>query len=405
MKRDTFSLIALSLILAAPCFAASNTREVKRTCQLKRDYYLYLPKTLDKNRTYRLVVAVHGYGGRPRGALGMAGWAERGDCIVVAPQFPNQGYQYLYKQAGEQLVQIFEDLQKEIKLYPKMFLWGHSGGGQYTHRFALKYPNLVAGCSSHAAGTWLTGDYPPANQDVKPSPKANSVIFAIHCGMKDTGKSFSQCPMGRMDWAKKFAGVLYDKGFVYKEFYHPDIGHGVSAKARSLTTECYYLSTMGMDVNEGEKVIQAETVIRKAIVAKKTSTVKRGIAALRKLAAAKVKSLPKETKKTNAPKRTGKVKRDASGWYFSEAQSAQRTKRRADYLTNLADSLEAQLTGKPVAKPVAPAPKPAPPVAKPVEPKPEEKPNPEPQPAAKFCTKCGTKSTGNTFCTKCGKKR
>ncbi len=391
MKRFPLLLILLSLFIVSPLHAASNVREVKRTCRLKRDYYLYLPKTLDKNRTYRLVVAVHGYGGRPRGALGMAGWAGRGDCIVVAPQFPNQGYQYLNKQAGEQLVQIFEDLQKEIKLYPKLFLWGHSGGGQYTHRFALKYPNLVAGCSSHAAGTWLTGDYPPANQDVKPSPNANSVIFAIHCGMKDTGKSFSQCPMGRLDWAKKFAGNLYDKGFVYKEFYHPDIGHGVSTKARSITTECYYLSTMGMDVKEGEKVIQAETVIRKAIAAKKTSTVKRGIAALRKLATTKEKPLPRETKNTNAPKRTGKVKRDASGWYFSEAQSAQRTKRRAEYLADLADRLESQLTGKPL-------------LAKPAIKKPIAKPKPEPQPAAKFCTKCGTKSTGSAFCTKCGKK-
>ena len=400
MKRNALVLIVMSLLMTTPLWAAKNYKELKRTCQLQRDYYLYLPATLDKNRTYHLVVGVHGYRGSARGAAGIANWAKRDDCIVLGPQFPHQGYQYLQAQAGEQLVQIIAALKKEYRLYDKAFLWGHSGGGQFTHRFAMKHPELVAGCSSHAAGTWLTGDYPPASQDVQPSPKANSVVFAIHCGMKDTRKSFSQCPLGRLDWAKKFAGKLYAGGFTFKEMYHPNIGHGVNQNAWKLTHECYFLSTMGMDIKEAAMVVKAETSIRKAIATKNKSTAVRGIKALRKLAASKPKPLPKETNPSNAPARQGHAVRDAAGWYVPKAQADARTKRRAAYLTDLADHLEAQLTGKPLPAKQAPAPttpnpKPAVPTTKPAPADPES--------AARFCTKCGKKATGGKFCTGCGK--
>ena len=106
---------------------------------MKRDYWLYTPDKIDTKKKYWLVVGVHGYKGNGKGAAGLAGWVKKFDnVIVIGPSFPSTGPYYQILQGGtdKQLLEIFKQLNKEFNLHEKMFLYGFSGGAQYSHRFA-----------------------------------------------------------------------------------------------------------------------------------------------------------------------------------------------------------------------------------------------------------------------------
>ena len=52
---------------------------------------VYLPRQIDPQKTYQLLVGVHGAGGHRGGAAGLQKWAERGDVIVIGPAFQTKG--------------------------------------------------------------------------------------------------------------------------------------------------------------------------------------------------------------------------------------------------------------------------------------------------------------------------
>ena len=233
--RCYICLVLLALFVSQGALA----KEIQAKDAEGRDYWLYVPERIDKNKTYTLVVGVHGYRGQGQGAAGMAGWVDKLDVIVLGPTYDSNGYQYLQKGSDQQTLDLVEKLREDYKLHDKIFIAGFSGGSQYAHRFAMKYPELVAGCAAHSGGTWGTGDYYRA----KPNPEAKGVLFAISCGEEDAGKSFPQAPMGRFEWAKKYATMLDEGGFVYDAQWWPGVGHQYSKGARQQTLDCFIAST------------------------------------------------------------------------------------------------------------------------------------------------------------------
>ena len=103
----------------------------------------------------------------------------------------------------------------------------------------MAHPNLVAGCAAHSGGTWGTGDY----DDAVPNPAARSVLFVISCGMNDTGKSFGEAPLGRLEWAQRYATMLEDGGFLFDAQWFEGVGHNYSGGARQMTRDCFVAST------------------------------------------------------------------------------------------------------------------------------------------------------------------
>jgi poly(3-hydroxybutyrate) depolymerase len=192
--------------------AADAAQVSKQTDSMGRDYYLFTPDKIDPGITYWLVVEVHGYGGQGSLGSGVREWADRNDCIGVAPSFPNEGYQLLGKDSDRQLIGIFQKLQNQYKLHDKLFIYGHSGGAQFSHRFALKYPQLVIGCCATSAGTWATG----AGYGDLPEMAA-SLPFAISCGERDTGFAAPGMPMNRITWARRFEEYLGKRQGVWLE--------------------------------------------------------------------------------------------------------------------------------------------------------------------------------------------
>lgn len=253
MDKALIFLVGATLLVLLSCDAWA--KEIQGKDDQGRDYWLYVPDTIDPDKTYTLVVGVHGYRGKGQGAAGMAGWVKQHDVIVLGPTYDSEGYQYLQKGSDQQTLDLIEQLRKEYKLHGKIFIAGFSGGSQYASRFAMKYPGLVAGCAAHSGGTWGTGDYDRA----KPNPEAAGVLFAISCGEKDTGKSFPQAPMGRLEWAKKYAAMLEEGGFLFEAEWVPDVGHRYAQAARQMTEDCFLASPQLLPVyQEAVAAIRSE---------------------------------------------------------------------------------------------------------------------------------------------------
>lgn len=239
MPSRFLSLIVTLCVVLLP----SNklfAKEIQGKDAQGRDYWVYTPDEIEPDKAYTLVVGVHGYRGKGKGAGGYANWVNKRDVIVLGATYDSDGYQYLQKGSDEQTLGLVKMLRKQYKLNKKIFIAGFSGGSQYAHRFAMKYPALVAGCAAHSGGTWATGDYADR---AKPNPKARGVLFVISCGEKDTGKSFNEAPMGRLEWAKKYDAMLGKGGFIYDARFWPNVGHQQAQGARQQTEDCFIAST------------------------------------------------------------------------------------------------------------------------------------------------------------------
>ena len=254
--RSPGLIVCLIMGLMGPG-AVHATQVSRQVDAMGREYYLFIPDKLDPDMTYWLVVEVHGYGGRGSEGSGVRRWVERGDCIGVAPSFPNDGYQMLGKDSGLQLTQIFEKLRKDYKLHDRLFIYGHSGGAQYAHRFTLKYPQLVVGCCATSAGTWSTGrNFGTLNA------LATNVPVAISCGEKDTATTVPGMPMTRIVWAKAFEQELAKRQFFYKASYWPGAGHEGNPQGNAeLADEAFALGTSGMVGEDRENFVRKVEVL------------------------------------------------------------------------------------------------------------------------------------------------
>jgi hypothetical protein len=207
------------LCLCASLLAAQDNKpfqEIRSTCPMGREYYLYLPKEINQLRTYWLVVGVHGRQGDGKGASLASAMIANGRCIVVGPSFP-EGHKVLANDSD-------------------------------TQRFCFRYPDLVIGCAPQSAGTWLTGD---DGGGVAFDPElANRLVIGISCGMNDTGTAHrdeytSAVLKPRIEWAREFSAKLAAHGFCYKASFIPGAGHDKGQNG-GVPSECFDLSTIGL---------------------------------------------------------------------------------------------------------------------------------------------------------------
>jgi len=205
------------------------------------DCHVYLPSKIDLNKTYQLIVGVHGAGSSSgKGAAGMARWAKRGDVIVIGPRFKNEGQNYYQNGDGvhaKKLIKLFKKMQEDYKLKDKMFIHGFSGGSQFAHRFTMNYSRYVCGVSAHSGGSWATDGFGRIRSSAKGIP------FAISCGEKDTGYSFKGAKYTRLKWYKVFRDKIDKKRFTYIGGIWKGVGHGMSGEAWDITRQCFQIAT------------------------------------------------------------------------------------------------------------------------------------------------------------------
>lgn len=118
----------------------------------EREYFLHLPRRLDRNTTYWPLVVVHGGGGNGRQQFpneGLARLVVESDleAIVISPSFTNDDInanRFPSLGEGEFLDEVLKEVRKQYAMRPKMLLTGYSRGAQFAHRYALAHPDRVA---------------------------------------------------------------------------------------------------------------------------------------------------------------------------------------------------------------------------------------------------------------------
>lgn len=125
--------------------------------------YIFAPESVAP--TTPLFVAVHGISrNAEEHARAFAPLADKLGVVVLAPLFDDRRYED-YQRLGRSgqgaradlaLDRMIEAVRADLDLVGRrVFLYGHSGGAQFVHRFAMAHPERVAGLALSAAG-WYT---------------------------------------------------------------------------------------------------------------------------------------------------------------------------------------------------------------------------------------------------------
>jgi predicted esterase len=130
-------------------------------------FCLYIPPSIARGARVDLVVAVHGTG-RTSFLEFRDGFSEFGrwnDCAILCPIFPvgvcgdgaRGGYKYLIENEIRYdlvlLDMVNEVAEKYGQTWDKFALFGFSGGGHFTHRFAILHPEKLWAASIGAPGS------------------------------------------------------------------------------------------------------------------------------------------------------------------------------------------------------------------------------------------------------------
>ncbi len=171
-------------------------------------YKVYVPSNYTPDRSWPLLVSVHGTAGRPTPYEEMwRGDAERYGFIVLAPyfdvaNFPNYDLMELAGVRSDlRLLEIIASLESVLSLdTEKFYLYGHSKGGQFVSRFVLLHADRLIKAVASGAGHYANPD--PANyfpSGLKPHPlmapteriffdEALRLPFAVVIGTEDLGR-------------------------------------------------------------------------------------------------------------------------------------------------------------------------------------------------------------------------
>lgn len=265
------TLVLLATCVIAPRIASQDPPVLgPLRCAMKRDYWLQRPSGFDASRTHWLVVLAHGFRAEGKDILWLRrSLAQFDDCIVVAPSFP-EGFQLLEARTDQQLIGLFASLKKKYRLHDKMFVCGFSAGAQFSHRFTMKHPRLVIGCSAHSGGTWG----PIANVDARHIP------MTLSCGLDDTELSSLGQTLSRVQAAHRYFDLLARKGFHVKARLWHGVGHATSPATEASIAECYLLSTRGLYLRQTKELERRVAAIRRGVADRPTAATRREIASL-----------------------------------------------------------------------------------------------------------------------------
>lgn len=238
MKTRLYILLALSvalvvLILTFPDFnrqarhvSTTTTAEIPErplggtipTADITNrnlEYFYYVPPGGDASVGLPVLIVIPGLDGSGAPYV-MGRWrefAQKNGFAVVSPTFrfnnddwqKQRSYQFPAVWSGQAMLAILDSIGKKAPIDKnRLFLFGHSAGGQYVHRFALLFPERCKAVAAHAPGG--------VTLPVKTVP----VKFLITVGQNDAD---------RLEKARGFAAACraHTISVDFKEY--PGVGH------------------------------------------------------------------------------------------------------------------------------------------------------------------------------------
>jgi len=172
-----------------------------RTGDFRRDYLLHIPSGYDGRTALPMVVVVHGAFDTAQGVEKITGFSELADRENFIALYPNGigilGY-FQHWNAGHCCGKAQHDQIDDVGFVAaaiesasqrfnvdrsRIFMWGFSNGGMFTHRFAAEKSDLLAGAAALAGAI---GSRTPETKAAWQMPKpARPVPFMIMHGTAD----------------------------------------------------------------------------------------------------------------------------------------------------------------------------------------------------------------------------
>ncbi len=127
------------------------------------ELFVRLPSKLNAQSTVRVLVVLHGMGGRGEPfSQNLIQDAEKNNWLLIAPNLPYRNWldpQLLMEDdilLSKRLLDTLDVLTQrlEVKTRRRVMLYGYSRGAQLAHRFAYFYPERVASVVTISAGTY-----------------------------------------------------------------------------------------------------------------------------------------------------------------------------------------------------------------------------------------------------------
>ncbi|MBI4213756.1 MAG: alpha/beta fold hydrolase [Chloroflexi bacterium] len=229
------------------------------------DYWVYVPGGL--TGAAQVLVALHGMGGSGADLReSLEADAQQYGWVVVAPTFSYGNWwdpAQLTIEAREHLPRIarfLDELPEAIGLaiQPRALLYGYSRGGQTANRFALAFPDRVAGVAIVSAGTYtVPAEQGPAAESGEALPfpfgvadlsqvvgvsfdrEAFSAV-RIWVGVGEEDADPAETPRqwdrylggSRLERAERFAGWVRGAGGWAEAHAFPGVGHGETQAER-----------------------------------------------------------------------------------------------------------------------------------------------------------------------------
>ncbi|MHC5067890.1 MAG: alpha/beta hydrolase family protein [Planctomycetota bacterium] len=249
-------LMTALLLLVAGVDAASYTTKGPLKGPDGRDYWIALPDNFDPERTYWLAVGCHGFKGTGEQGIGQALALAKGgfdDFIAVGCTGTKEDHIFADQATCDQIIGLFKQLGSQYKLHPKLFICGFSGGSQLSHRFTMKFPELVIGCSSHSGGSWGGAGNPKA---------AAGIPLSMSCGLDDTGSSMGA---PRIEAMYSFYQALLKTGMHLNARVWAGLEHKMGDGARQQVIGTYRLATTGLFPCE-QKLVDEEIARVRALI-------------------------------------------------------------------------------------------------------------------------------------------
>ncbi|MSR53313.1 MAG: poly(3-hydroxybutyrate) depolymerase [Gemmataceae bacterium] len=178
-KRTTFVALLATILFVSPLLAqappkkevakTTASRVEKKTYDFKlagkeMEYAQFVPSNYDKEKTFPLMVCLHGLFSNPQQIIrykGLTDLAEKHGYVLVAPMGYNTTGWYgaksplgsgktdpenLSELSEKDVMNVLGIARKEFNIDPdRIFLMGHSMGGGGTLHLAIKHPDIWAG--------------------------------------------------------------------------------------------------------------------------------------------------------------------------------------------------------------------------------------------------------------------
>lgn len=231
-------------------------------------YWVHLPDCYydEEDPHYRLMVVIHGTGCEiERYIKGARELADKNHVAVLAPVFPGglidredfNSYKLLACDGVRYDLILLSMIQDMGKRYPgveteRFFLFGHSGGGQFTNRFLFAHPEKLIAASIGAPGRptflnfeedyfWGVRDFEAYFDKPLNLEAVRQVPVQITVGELDT-KYIGDSPYGtnRVERMKSLKANLEENGLSVTLKILPGLEHADGEKERVQTAQRFF---------------------------------------------------------------------------------------------------------------------------------------------------------------------